>query len=1012
MSWNVNGVRTKLEKVYVYNLLLNYDVICLYEIKTPLSVSFPGYVSYISRDANNPHRGGTCVLIKQHLNCYVAELDVTCTDQVWFKLKCIPDVLFGFCYVPPPDSPYFSLTLLSNIQEKIKSSPPSNGCVVMGDMNARFGSAVLELPGRLGCEQYSYTDIPDRVQPNDNANALLGVCIDEKLIIVNNLCTGEKTYSSNRTYRQGRVWVSELDSCIMSTEIVKYLCNFSVNQDLALPSDHAPVSIVINAPATNLHSLYTRASRLGDHAVLYCKQMSNLIKNPLRFSNIDPERFVYTMSQHVQPVFEGNIDAGVNDISRVLYECARVSKIRNRTTNTDVPVDRWEGLLEENDEAQLWRAINWRGELNPSSSIQNVASSPTEYEFKEHFERMYNPSAVIVPNIDELQSDVYMPVLDDPILPQEVQDQVKRLKCGKACGPDGVPPGIFKLLPPAWILTITTLFNSVFTSATYPSSWVTAKLFTVFKRGSRALVSNYRGISVINSFAKLYDMVLCARLNRWFSPYREQAGCQAGRGCLEHIVTLRLLCDVARRKKFKLFITFVDFSQAYDRVPRDVMFRVLKRLGCGVTMLLALVALYKITHSVIGSAVISATVGVRQGSPTSCLLFIIFVNDLIRLIKQNCGVDGFLAWLHLLILMDDTVLLATNRENMIHKIRLLNQFCASHGMKINESKTNFFVINGNNSDKEAMFVDDVSVSVCDHYTYLGSPFSADGSITTSIKLHAQNKMCHALKFVSFINKNNDVPFHVKIKVFQAAFMSTILYGCESWLNGDIKPVNKLYMWCIKQMLGVRKTTCNDLCLMELGYPTLRSLILSKQRKFFSSMWRERKDMCDDPLSHAIKITLSNNTQTSRYVRDLINNNVHDVENAIENIKLKIISSESNRVKLYNTINPDFSVHPIYMSKIKVNERERISWTRFRVSAHSLAIEEGRWNRRGRGRLPVEERLCSCGHIQTEQHVVEDCARTQHIRQQYNISTMKNLLIERTDVATVCTIIHKILAEFS
>ena len=602
----------------------------------------------------------------------------------------------------------------------------------------------------------------------------------------------------------------------MSIDIIKYLCNFNINQDLALPSDHAPVSIIIKAPATNLDSLYTRASRLGDHAVLYGKQMSNLIKNPLRFRDIDPESFVYAVSQHDQPVFEDDVDAGVNDVSTVLYECARVSKIRNHTTNTDAPVDRWERLMEENDEAQLWRAISWRGELSPSSSTQNIASSPTEYEFKEHFERMYNPPAVFVPNVDELQSDVYIPVLDDPILPQEVQDQVKRLKCSKACGPDGVPPGIFKLLPPAWILTITMLFNSIFTSAIYPSSWVTAKLFTVFKRGSRTVVSNYRGISVINGFAKLYDMVLCARLNRWFSPYREQAGCQAGRGCLEFLVTLRLLCDVARRKKFKLFITFVDFSQAYDRVPRDVMFRVLKRLGCGVTMLSALVALYKITHSVIGSAVISAAVGVRQGSPTSCLLFIIFVNDLISLIRQNCDADGFLAWLHLLILMDDTVLLATKRENMIHKIKLLNQFCASHGMKINESKTNFFLINGNTSDKEAMLVDDVSVSVCDHYTYLGSTFSADGCTTTAIKLHAQNKMSHALKFVSFVNKNNDVPFHVKSKVFQAAFMSTILYGCESWLNGDVKPINRIYMWCIKQMLGVRKTPCNDLCLMELG----------------------------------------------------------------------------------------------------------------------------------------------------------------------------------------------------
>ncbi len=62
----------------------------------------------------------------------------------------------------------------------------------MSDMNARFRSAVLELPGSLGCEQHSYTD-PDCVHLNDNANDILGVYIEEKLLIVSNLCTSEKT---------------------------------------------------------------------------------------------------------------------------------------------------------------------------------------------------------------------------------------------------------------------------------------------------------------------------------------------------------------------------------------------------------------------------------------------------------------------------------------------------------------------------------------------------------------------------------------------------------------------------------------------------------------------------------------------------------------------------------------------------------------------------------------------------------------------------------------------------
>ena len=65
-----------------------------------------------------------------------------------------------------------------------------------------------------------------------------------------------------------------------------------------------------------------------------------------------------------------------------------------------------------------------------------------------------------------------------------------------------------------------------------------------------------------------------------------------------------------------------------------------------------------------------------------------------------------------------------------------------------------------------MRVDDVCVSACVHYVCLDSPSGADGSTRTAINLHAQSKMCHALKFISLISKNNDVPFYVKCKVFK------------------------------------------------------------------------------------------------------------------------------------------------------------------------------------------------------------------------------------------------------
>ena len=114
---------------------------------------------------------------------------------------------------------------------------------------------------------------------------------------------------------------------------------------------------------------------------------------------------------------------------------------------------------------------------------------------------------------------------------------------------------------------------------------------------------------------------------------------------------------------------------------------------------------------------------------------------------------------------------------------------------------------------------------------------------------------------------------------------------------------------------------------------------------------------------------------------------------IENVHIAIANSDSSRCLVYKDVNPSFLVHDIYRVKHVINEFHRISFTRFRVSGHSLAVETGRWNRRGRGRLPVEERLCVCGGVQTERHVVEDCPLTENIRNIHNITRLEDLLAD-------------------
>ena len=149
---------------------------------------------------------------------------------------------------------------------------------------------------------------------------------------------------------------------------------------------------------------------------------------------------------------------------------------------------------------------------------------------------------------------------------------------------------------------------------------------------------------------------------------------------------MRLIIDYVLFKKKKLYVVFVDFSKAYDRVPRDKLIECLKEKGCGKVMLMAIHKIYACTKSVLNSALILSTVGIRQGAPTSCLLFTIYLDKMVRMIKEGIGTDGFLGTMHTLLLMDDTVILSTSREMCMKKIGIMLDYCTSYGMIVNEKK--------------------------------------------------------------------------------------------------------------------------------------------------------------------------------------------------------------------------------------------------------------------------------------------------------------------------------------
>ena len=224
-------------------------------------------------------------------------------------------------------------------------------------------------------------------------------------------------------------------------------------------------------------------------------------------------------------------------------------------------------------------------------------------------------------------------------------------------------------------------------------------LTLIHKGGDVADWSTYRPIAVKHVLAKVFALVLNARLVIWSEEEGKrqpaQTGFRPGLNTSFNIFVLRHFIDEARAKKRKLFTCFVDFRKAYDTVPRDLIWKRLSELGVRGKMLLALKAMYANTQFTIKhngqlGQPFQCNVGVRQGCPLSPLLFGIFIEQFADMVHREAPelgpllIDGRVP---LLFYADDLVLMADSAEKLQQLLDLLASFCQRTGMQVNLTKT-------------------------------------------------------------------------------------------------------------------------------------------------------------------------------------------------------------------------------------------------------------------------------------------------------------------------------------
>ena len=117
-----------------------------------------------------------------------------------------------------------------------------------------------------------------------------------------------------------------------------------------------------------------------------------------------------------------------------------------------------------------------------------------------------------------------------------------------------------------------------------PSSWKNANTVTIFKKkDDRADCGNYRRISFLDVTGKTFICILLTRLIDHITECilpESQCGFRANRSTLDRIFVSQLLVEKCTQQHCDFTFTFIDLTNAFDSINRQLLWQILERFGC------------------------------------------------------------------------------------------------------------------------------------------------------------------------------------------------------------------------------------------------------------------------------------------------------------------------------------------------------------------------------------------------------------------------------------------------